>query len=199
MSRGLRLPRGKTLSDKGIRPSFLTKKEAEDFQVAKRKYNDRVRKNETRAALEFSTDRETIRRTGYYGVPVYKKLTEVGTKREYDALMKLMTRPQDKTLRRIERIQHDAEFKQTLLMVLDQSYGPSADDFAEMREIIQGMTGREIVEFRLNNPDLVRDWFWRYKHREGKLAKGEAPPDDSAEVRDIMTEQLLEALRVYKK
>lgn len=182
------IPKGKTITSKGIRPSFLTKKQAESFQTLKRRYNDRIRKAETRAAERYGVTRMQVRQTGVYGIPVGKRLTDIRNKREYDYLMKMMRGSSTKKYR--AQVSH--ELRDTLFDVLRYAYmpGPEGENF--LRSVVFKMTDAEIMEFRFSNPYLVKDFFELYK---ANLYEGGADLGDMKEG----WEKLRTALEPYRK
>lgn len=152
------IPKGKTIASKGVRPDFLSKEQAERYQRNRRNYNQRIYRAESKLAKRLGTTRTSIRRTGYTGIPNAISLTEIKSKAQYEALLKLMRTQKTKKFKR----ETQAKFKSTLFDILDSAFAPPPDLRMWIRDTIRGMTPEEIIEFRIDNKNLVRDFFYTY-------------------------------------
>lgn len=168
----------------------LTKAQRAKFSREKKNYNARVKYQVDKWTSKFpKMDAEDVMRTGIVPWKMTKRVTEIKNKAEYDALMKLMR--QSKTKKHARLV--SKETRETLKDVLDYAYFPSPEERAEMFSIIDKMTPDEIMEFRLGNPELVKNYFITYDI-EYNGADLEMPEDRQTGLNKVM-----DALRVYKK
>lgn len=168
----------------------LTKAQRAKFSKEKKNYNARVKYQVEKWQKKYpGMDAEAIMRTGIVPWKMTKKLTDIKTKGEYDALMKIMR--QSKTKKHANMVKK--ETRETLKDVLDYAYFPSPQERAEMFKIIDQMTSDELMDFRLSNPQLVKNYFVTYDI-EYNGADLEMPEDRQAGLDKVM-----EALRKYKK
>ena len=139
----------------------ITKKQAEEFSRVKKNYNARigygVRKWNKMLAEPASY--EVLSRTQVVPVKMYKKASEITTKKEYTALMKIMR--QDKTKK--YKAKRSSDIRDTMVYVIENAYFPTPEELARLKKLVARMTDEDIIRFRLENKDLVGDYFEAYK------------------------------------
>lgn len=141
--------------------NVITKKQAEEFSRVKKNYNARiaysVRKWNKKLAEPASY--QVLSRTQVVPVKMYKKASEITTKKEYTALMKIMK--QDKTKK--YKAKRSSDIRDTMVYVIENAYFPTPEELARLKKLVARMTDEDIIRFRLENKDLVADYFEAYK------------------------------------
>ena len=141
--------------------NVITKKQAEEFSRVKKNYNARigysVRKWNKKLAEPASY--AVLSRTQVVPVKMYKKASEITTKKEYTALMKIMR--QDKTKK--YKAKRSSDIRDTMVYVIENAYFPTPEELARLKKLVARMTDEDIIRFRLENKDLVADYFEAYK------------------------------------
>lgn len=141
--------------------NVITKKQAEEFSRVKKNYNARIGYSVRKwnKILAEPASYEVLSRTQVVPVKMYKKASEITTKKEYTALMKIMK--QDKTKK--YKAKRSSDIRDTMVYVIENAYFPTPEELARLKKLVARMTDEDIIRFRLENKDLVGDYFEAYK------------------------------------
>lgn len=178
---------GKKLSptDKGRRPSFLSKKEAEEFIRLRKNYNAYLardaRKYLKKYGMEGKITREDLERAGIIGYRVVNKLEDLKDRKAFVASRKLMKSRNTKPWKtfRLEQM------RMRLYTIVTEAYGASDDDKEILSRLIQDMTEEDLVDFYFSHKALNSDMFLKYRrNKEMGIIEGDQATID--EIKGIL-------------
>lgn len=178
---------GKKLSqtDKGRRPVFLTKKEAEEFVKLRKNYNAYLardaRKYLKKYGMEGKITREDLERAGIIGYRVVNRLEDLKDRKAFLASRKLMKSRNSKPWKtfRLEQM------RMRLYTIVTEAYGASDDDKEILSRLIQDMTEEQLVDFYFSHKSLNSDMFLKYRrNKEMGIIEGDQATID--EIKGIL-------------
>ena len=178
---------GKKLSqtDKGRRPVFLTKKEAEEYIKLRKNYNAYLardaRKYLKKYGMEGKITREDLERAGIIGYRVVNRLEDLKDRKAFLASRKLMKSRNSKPWKtfRLEQM------RMRLYTLVTEAYGASDDDKEILSRLIQDMTEEQLVDFYFAHKSLNSDMFLKYRrNKEMGIIEGDQATID--EIKGIL-------------
>lgn len=186
--RGVSIPKGKTRFSKGVRPSFLSRKEAEEYDEMRKAYNRSIQRQVRRYQKEYGedVDLDKLSRTGVIPYKVKKNLTDLEDRREYVTLKRMMKRYRTKEYKAGKL----KDMRKRLKRVVAEGYQPGDDLRRAINRIIDKTSVDDIVDFYFRSKDVVGDVFDAYKEN---MTEGALDTDAFAD----RLEELLESLEPY--
>lgn len=182
--KGRRIAKGKTASAKGVRPSFMSKKEAEEFQRLRRNYNQRVaRRMKALRARYPDIDLEEAARAGAVPYKMQKRLGDLEDRRQYLALKKMMKHTTTKTFR-AARLR---DMRSRLLTVIANAYGPGAEEMEEAERLVKAMDEEDILDLYFAEKEAITDVYNAYKDAmEAGVIDAQLYEEKLAELMDLL-------------
>lgn len=174
---------------KSKRPSFLTHKQAIDYEKARRNYNRRVDYNVKKwQKLYPGATMEELARLGVVPWKVSKTFNQLKNKTEYTSMRKLFNYTKTKKY----KSEFKRDMKNRLKYVIDESYFPSPQLRQEIDSIINKMTADDLVRFNYDNAGLIGDLYHVYvENKDTDMI--------DADQYESSLDHLMKALRKYKR
>ncbi len=172
-------------TDKGRRPVFLSKKEAEEYIRLRKNYNTYLAKDARKwlkkYGMEGKITREDLERAGIIGYRVINRLEDLKDRKAFLASRKLMksrnTRPW-KTFRL-------DQMRLRLYTIVTEAHGASDDDKEILSRLIQDMSEEDLVDFYFAHKSLNSDMFLKYRrNKEMGIIEGDQATID--EIKGIL-------------
>ena len=178
---------GKKLSpsDKGRRPAFLSKKEAEEYIKLRKNYNAYLARDSRKWLKKYGVEgkitREDLERAGIIGYRIVNRLEDLKDRKAFLASRKLMKSRNTKPWKAFRLDQ----MKMRLYTIVTEAYGASDDDKEVLSRLIQDMTQEDLVDFYFAHKALNSDMFLKYRrNKEMGIIEGDQATID--EVKGIL-------------
>jgi hypothetical protein len=171
-----------SVTDKGRRPDFLTKKEAEEYIKLRKNYNAYLAKDARKYLKKYGVEdkmtREDLERAGIIGYRIVTKLGDLKDRTAFLTARKLMKSRNTKAWRNFRQEQ----MKMRLYTIVTEAYGASDDEKEILSALIQNMTEEELVDFYIAHKSLNSDMFLKYRrNKEMGLIEG-----NQASINEVM-------------
>ena len=172
-------------SDKGRRPSFLSKKEAEEYIKLRKNYNAYLARDSRKWLKKYGVEgkitREDLERAGIIGYRIVNRLEDLKDRKAFLASRKLMKSRNTKPWKAFRLDQ----MKMRLYTIVTEAYGASDDDKEILSRLIQDMTQEDLVDFYFAHKALNSDMFLKYRrNKEMGIIEGDQATID--EVKGIL-------------
>ena len=175
---------GKRLSvtDKGRRPDFLTKKEAEEYIKLRKNYNAYLAKDARKYLKKYGAEdkmtREDLERAGIVGYRIVTKLGDLKDRKAFLSTRKLMKSRNTKAWKNFRQEQ----MKMRLYTIVAEAYGASDDEKEILSALIQNMSEEDLADFYITHKTLNSDMFLKYRrNKEMGLIEG-----NQASINEVM-------------
>lgn len=160
--KGRYIPKGKTQYDKGVRPSFLSKKEAVEFDGLRKSYNRSIQRQVKKYQQKYGeevVDLEKLARTGVVPYRMQKTLFELDSRKEFLQLRKMMKHYKTKAYKAGKL----SDMRKRLQRVVAEGYQPGDNMRRLINRLINKMDVDDILDFYFSSPDIVADVYNKYK------------------------------------
>lgn len=168
--KGRYIPKGKTQTAKGVRPSFLSKKEAEEYIGLRESFNRSVGRQVKKYQKIYGdevVDLEKLARTGVVPYRVQKTLFDLDSRKEFLQLRKMMRHYKTKAYKAGKL----TDMRKRLQRVVAEGYQPGNNMRKLINRIINRMDVDDILDFYFSSPDIVTDVYNKYKqnNKDGNI------------------------------
>lgn len=169
-------------TDKGRRPAFLSKKEADEYIKLRKNYNAYLardaRKWLKKYGMEGKITREDLERAGIIGYRITTRLEDLKDRKAFLGARKLMRNRHTKAGKTFRLDQ----MRMRLYTIVTEAYGASDDEKEILSALIQNMGEEELADFYFNHKGLNNDMFLKYRrNKEMGIIEG-----DQASINEVM-------------
>lgn len=171
-----------SVTDKGRRPDFLTKKEAEEYIKLRKNYNAYLAKDARKYLKKYGAEdkmtREDLERAGIVGYRIVTKLGDLKDRKAFLSTRKLMKSRNTKAWKNFRQEQ----MKMRLYTIVAEAYGASDDEKEILSALIQNMSEEDLADFYITHKTLNSDMFLKYRrNKEMGLIEG-----NQASINEVM-------------
>lgn len=167
--KGRYIPKGKTQTAKGVRPSFLSKKEAEEYIGLRESYNRSIQRQVKKYQKIYGddvVDLEKLSRTGVVPYKIQKGLGDLEDRRQFLQIRRMMKHYRTKAYKQGKL----SDMRKRLQKVVADGYLPGDDMRRLINRLINKMSVEDILDFYFAHSDVVGDVYNKYEEHNTKGA-----------------------------